>query len=139
MTELFQEFVLRGPSDAKGLIAFIKENAGEYVQKGSPLRVIVTEEEADRLDEQIKFYFGVVVKTIAEQAWVEGRQFDKDVWHELLAKQFLPTRELTLPDGEIILKRSSIARGQISLRRMTKFIREVEAYAGQELGVRFDA
>lgn len=138
MTSLYREFTLRDSADAAAMVSFIKSNAGAFVEKGTPLRVIVTEEEMDRLDEQIKYYFGVVVKTIAEQVWLQGRRFDKDAWHEQLAKQFLPTKELIMPDGEIVLKRSSIARGQISLKRMTKFIQEVEAYAASEHGVRFE-
>lgn len=138
VNSLYREFTLRSPADAGAMVNFIKSNAAAFVDKGTPLRVIVTEEEMDRLDEQIKYYFGVVVKAIAEQVWVAGRQFDKDVWHEQLAKQFLPTKELVMPDGEIVLKRSSIARGQISLKRMGKYLQEVEAYAATEHGVRFE-
>lgn len=138
MDSLYREFTLRDTADAVAMVAFIKSNAGAFVEKGTPLRVIVTEEEMDRLDEQIKYYFGVVVKAIAEQVWLQGRRFSKDEWHEHLAKQFLPTKELVMPDGEIVLKRSSIARGQISLKRMTKFIQEVEAHAATEYGVEFE-
>jgi hypothetical protein len=136
---LYREFVISTPSVASILWRFLKLNASVFASKGTPLRVIVTEEEMDRLDEQIAYYFGVTVKTIAEQVWINGRQFDKDAWHEELAKKFLPTRELLLPDGEIILKRSSIARGKISLKKMTAYIQEVEAYAASELGVEFAA
>lgn len=135
---LYREFTLRDGGVWSSLVAFVKSNAKAFADKGTPLRVIVTEEEIDRLDEQIRYYFGVIVKSIAEQAWIEGRRFDKDAWHEELAKMFLPTREITTPSGEIILKRSSVARGHISLKRMTKYIKEVEAYAASELGVIFE-
>lgn len=135
---LYREFVLSTPSIGSILVNFLKSNAAAFVEKGTPLRVIVTEEEMDRLDEQIAYYFGVVIKTIAEQVWLNGRQFDKDEWHEELAKKFLPTRELNTPSGEIILKRSSIARGKISLKKMTAYIQEAESYAASELGVVFD-
>lgn len=135
---LYREFVISTPAVASILVNFLKSNAGVFADKGTPLRVIVTEEEMDRLDEQIAYYFGVTIKTIAEQVWISGRQFDKDAWHEELAKKFLPTKELLLPDGEIILKRSSIARGKISLKKMTTYIQEVEVYAATELGVVFD-
>ncbi|MFM0630748.1 recombinase [Paraburkholderia xenovorans] len=135
---LYREFTLRDGGVWSSLVAFVKSNAPAFADKGTPLRVIITEEETDRLDEQIRYYFGVVVKTIAEQAWIEGRQFSKEAWHEELAKMFLPTREITTPSGELVLKRSSIARGQISLKRMTKFTKDVEAYASTDLGVVFE-
>lgn len=135
---LYREFILRDGGVWSALVAFVKSNAAAFVERGTPLRVIITEEEMDRLDVQINFYFGVVVKTISEQAWIQGSQFSKDAWHQELAKMFLPTKEIITPSGEIILKRSSVARGQISLKKMTKFIKEVEAYAATELGVCFE-
>lgn len=65
VNSLYREFTLRSPADAGAMVNFIKSNAAAFVDKGTPLRVIVTEEEMDRLDEQIKYYFGVVVKAIA--------------------------------------------------------------------------
>lgn len=135
---LYREFVLDGPSVAKILWNFLKSNCKAFSDRGTPLRVIVTEEEMDRLDVQIAYYFGPCMKQICEQAWVEGRQYSKEVWHEHFAKQFLPAKELVLPDGEIVLKRGSIARGKISFKAMTKFLLEVESCAASELGVIFE-
>jgi hypothetical protein len=135
---IHQEFVLWDGGVWSKLVEFVKATAPTLADKGTPLRVIVTEEELDRLDVQIRYYFGVTVKTIAEQAWINGHQFDKDAWHEELAKMFLPTREIVTPSGEIVLKRSSVARGHISVKRMAKFTQEVEAYATSELGVVFE-
>ena len=132
---LYREFTLDTAAAASVLVHFLKSNAAAFAELGTPLRVIVTEEEMDRLDEQIKYYFGPLMKQITEQAWVAGRQYSKEVWHEHFAKLFLPATELVLPDGEIVVKRGSIARGKISLRGMTAFLKEVEAYAGAELGV----
>jgi hypothetical protein len=138
MTTLYREFRLNSANEAGAMLAFVRSNAKPFAEKGTPLRVIVTEEEHDRVDEQIAYYFGVVVKTIAEQAWIGGRQYSKDEWHEELAKRFLPSKELTLPSGEIVIKRGSVARGHISFKKMTKFIQEVEAFAASELGVIFE-
>lgn len=137
MDLLHREFVLSGPGVWPTLTRLVKENAAAFAKKGTPLRVIVTEEEVDRLDTQIAYYFGVVVRNIAEQVWIGGKQFSKDAWHEELAARFLPTRELVTPSGEIVLKRSSVARGQISVKRMTQYVQEVEAWAASEYGVRF--
>ena len=134
-TSLYREFTLDTSASAAVLVNFLKSNASAFAERGTPLRVIVTEEEMDRLDEQIKYYFGPLMKQITEQAWVAGRQYSKEVWHEHFAKLFLPATELALPDGEIVIKRGSIARGKISLKKMTTYLVEVEAYAGAELGV----
>lgn len=135
---LYREFVVSGPDIAQGLWRFIKANAKAYCERKTPLRVIVTEDEQDRLDTQIAFYFGVIIKGLAEHAWVDGKQFSKEAWHEYLAQQFLPTKEVVLPSGEIIQRRQSIARGHIGVKAMTAYITQVQAYAATEFGIEFD-
>jgi hypothetical protein len=136
---LYREFLLTDENPVRLLWAFLKANARPCAESKRPLRVIVTEEDHDRLDEQIAYYFGVVVKAISEQAWVEGRRYSKKVWHEELARRFLPGEEIILPGGEVVVKRASIARGHIGVRAMAKFINEVQAYAAAELGVEIPA
>lgn len=136
--ELFREFTLTTPEVGASMVNFVKQNAKAFADKGTPLRVIVTAEEMDRLDVQIAYYFGPLMKQVTEQAWVDARQYSKEVWHEHFAKLFLPATELQLPDGEIVIKRGSIARGKIGIKAMAKFTLEVEVYASQELGVIFD-
>jgi hypothetical protein len=136
---LYREFLLTGENPVKALWAFVKANARACADKQRPLRVVITDDELDRLDEQIRFYFGVVIKTISEQAWVDGSQYSKEVWHEEFARKFLPGEEIVLPGGEVIIKRASIARGHIGVRAMAKFTTEVQAYAAAELGVEIPA
>jgi len=140
MTEaLYREFVLTGPGPAREMMALLRTQAGPSAGAGRPLRVIVTEEEADRLEEQIRFYFGVVLRAVSEQAWVAGRRWPKEVWHEEFARRFLPGKEVVLPSGEVVIKRASIARGHIGVRAMAKFTQEVMAHAAAELGVEIPA
>lgn len=135
---IYREFTLSAPAVWTAVTAFVKANAAAMVSKGKALRIIVTEDDADRLDEQIAYYFGVVIKTISEQAWVDGRQFSKDAWHEQLARDFLPPIEIQLPDGEIVIRRQSIARGKIGVKAMAKFTQDVTVFAASELGVVFE-
>lgn len=133
--QLHREFLLTGEAPAAAMWQFVKSNARPFAERGQPLRVIVTDEEEDRLEQQIRYYFGVVMKAVAENVWVEGRQFSKEVWHEHFARKFLPPTELVMPDGEVVIVRASIARGKIGVRAMAKFIEEVLAEAATEYGV----
>lgn len=136
MTAIYREFVLRNPSGANALTAFLKMNAGAAVERGKPLRVIVTEDEKKRTDAMNRRYWGVVLKQISEQAWVSGRQFDKDVWHEHYARKHGVCDEMVLPDGEIILRRKSTT--QMTVSEFSEYMQRVEADASCELGVMFD-
>jgi hypothetical protein len=134
---LFREFTLKEAADGIVLVSFLRSNAKPFADNGTPLHVIVTNEELDRLDVQIAYYFGVTIKAIAEQVWVSGRKYSKESWHELFARQFLPEAEIDLPGGGTTLKRQSIARGKIGMKAMAKFTMEVEAHCASEFGVEF--
>lgn len=135
------EFVLTGERAWVSLREFIKAHAPQCAKENRPLRVIVVDEEADRLDEQISAYFWIVGH-VADQVWMgknPRRQFSKEVWHEYFCQRYLDPKEIELPTGQTVLKRASIARGKIGVRAMAKFKQQVEAEAVQELGVQLPA
>lgn len=133
---LYREFTLKNGSVWSTLVAFVRANAPAFASKGEPLRVIVTAEERQRNQQQNRFYWGAVLKQIAEQAWVEGRQFDKDAWHEYFARKYGVCDELVLPDGEIITRRKSTT--QMSVGEFSTYLNQIQAYAAGELGVEFE-
>ena len=99
-------------------------------------------------DQQRRRMFGYVVGEIAAQAWLQGKQYSQEVWHEYLKAKFLPesfkagiTREgyvkyLEMPDGSMKMVGSTT---QLTTLGHTNYVTECEAFAAQELGVRFSA
>lgn len=136
MTVLYREFVLRNRDALLMLLAFIKANAKACVERGEPIRVIVTTDERKRNAEQNRFLWGVVYRDIAEQAWADGKQYDKDTWHEYFARMFGVCDEIVLPDGEIITRRKSTT--QMTVGEFAEFLTKIQAYAANHLGVSFD-
>lgn len=134
---LYREFTLRNGGVWSALVAFVKANAPTFADKGEPLRVIVTAEERQRNAQQNRFYFGAVLKQISEQAWVDGKQFNKDTWHEYFARAYGVLEEMTLPDGEIINRRKSTTL--MTVGEFTEYLNQIQAYAAGTLGVEFDA
>lgn len=136
MADIYREFSLRAPEAWKALAAFVAANARSCIESGKPLRVIVTAEDRKRNAEQNRFYWGAVLTTIAEQAWVDGRRYDKDVWHEMFARRMGVCDEVVLPDGEIVTRRKSTT--QMTVGEFSEYLNQVQAYAAGELGVEFD-
>lgn len=132
---LYREFTLSNGNVWSALVALVKANAPSFAKNGAPLRVIVTSEEKKRNAEQNNFYWGVVLRDISEQAWVNGRQFDKDTWHEFFARRFGVCEDVTLPDGEIIVRRKSTT--QMSVGEFSEYLNQIQAHAARELGVEF--
>lgn len=134
MTALYREFPLKSPAIWPVFLAFIKANAPSFAEKGQHLRVIVTADEKTRNSQQNRMYWGAILKDISEQAWLNGRQFNKDVWHEFCARKYGVCEEMTLPDGEIILKRKSTT--EMSVGEFSDYMTQVMAF-GASLGVDF--
>lgn len=134
-TALYREFTLRNGGVWSAVVAFIKANAASFADKGEPLRLIITAEERQRNAQQNKFYWGGVLKQIAESAWVDGRRFDKDTWHEYFARKYGVCEDVTLPDGEIIIRRKSTTK--MSIGEFSAYLDAVQSYATGDLGVEF--
>ena len=132
-TVIYKEFPLVNRQVWAAVVAFIKCNAAACIERGTPLRVIITEESKRRNTEQNRRLWGYLYKTIADEAWVGGNQFSKDVWHEFFAREFGVCDEMTLPSGEIITRRKSTT--EMSVKEFAEFMTNIEVYAAQQLGV----
>lgn len=136
MSTIYREFQLTGTAVWRTACTFIAANAKACFERGRPLRLIVTEGDRKRTTEMNRFYWGGVLSQVAEQAWVAGRRYDKDVWHEHFARKFGVCDEVVLPDGEIVTRRKSTT--QMTVREFSEYLQRVQADATQELGVQFD-
>lgn len=106
-----------------------------------------------RTEPQNRRMWGAILRDIARQAWVQGRQFSEDTWHYYIKCEFLPEgdepniTELVkdpanwqkwelMPDGD---RRCIGSTTKLTKRGMVQYQERVEAYATQELGVMFSA
>lgn len=135
MATLYKEFVLNGPAAWQAFKAIVRANAKAFNDNGNPLRVILTSSDRKRSSEANAYYWGFLLEQIADQAWVEGRQYSKDVWHEFFAQTYAEKIEIPLPDGTIHSRRKSTS--EMKVAEFTDYLHNVEAYAATELGVRF--
>jgi len=121
-----------------------------------PLELVLREEpKARRLDQNSAMWAGPL-RDIAEQAWVGGRQFSAEVWHEHFKREYLPEdassdpydqAQLALlvknpqtyrkwdmtPKGDRVLVGSST---QLTERGFSEYMRQIEA-DGANMGVEF--
>ena len=113
---------------------FVDLNWEAFKGGNNPLRVIVTTAEETRRAKQNRYYFGGVIKQIAGQALVRGRQFSQDGWHEHLADMFAPHYEMVTPGGSRSVRKST---SDMTVKEFSDYTEEVTAYAATELGVVF--
>lgn len=129
---LYREFKLTGTGAWYVFVQFVKANAKAFLERGKPLRLIVTDSDKQRSGDQNRRYWALLTE-ISEQAWVNGRKYDKETWHELFARQHLPLEEMILPDGEIIRRR--VTTTKLKVGEFSDYMQKIEAYAASELGI----
>lgn len=116
----------------------------------TPLEVVIREVPKVRKPDANSRMWAGQLKDIAEQAWVEGRQFSAEVWHEFFKREYLPEdndphlAEL-VKDPESWRKWDVDPRGnrvcvgsttRLTIRGFALYLQQVEAY-GAQLGVRY--
>lgn len=130
-----REFDLTNIQRWKACQQFVNMNWEAFKGGNNPLRVIVTTAEEKRRDRQNKYYFGGVIKQIAEQALINGQQYSQDAWHEYYADKFAPHMEISLPNGESRSIRKSTTK--MTVKEFAEYTEQVTAHAASELGVIF--
>ncbi len=119
------------------------------VDAARPLEVVIREEKRKRTLDQSALYWAGPLRDIAEQAWVQGRQYSAEVWHEYFKREFLPDPYCSDCDGSHIKdgfakwamtpKGTNVLIGSttgLTVRGMAAYLERVYAY-GASLGVQF--
>lgn len=145
-----QPFVTRkirlvGEMQREALIALARNLP---IDPQKPLEAVIREEVKARKPDQLALMWAGPLKDIAEQAYVNGRTFSPEVWHEHFKAEYLPEEydpELCKsedyrkwdysPSGRRILVGST---GDLTVKGMSLYIEQVHAF-GAGLGVIFHA
>lgn len=114
--------------------------AKRLLSNGKPVRITVKAFEDDRTLRQNRYYWGCVLKEISEQASIQGQRWTAEAWHELCKRQFLGY-EITKVAVAGRRKKHVIRRlrstTNLKVREMNEYLEKVQAFAADDLGVRF--
>lgn len=145
---IYREFILYEPAIARVMNAFLRDQAGPAADRGTPLRVVVTEKaRLKSRDQEAKYH--AMFGDIARDCTFMGQKWGADDWKRLLVDAFARVMaEAGTPlqhSGRIIP--SLDGKGVVQLGIQTRQFRRSEAsefieflYAwGAENGVRWSA
>jgi NinB protein len=127
MSDLDVSYVLREPIYLERCVSFLRGNWQRLAQEGKPLVCHIFPESSKRSLEQNRYYWRLLTD-IADNAWVFGRQFHKDAWHEEFRMTFLP--KLETPTGYC-----AVSTASLSVKDMAEYISKIEVYACETLGL----
>jgi hypothetical protein len=118
---------------------------GAPIDMANPLEVVIREKQKVRKQSQNDLMWSRELKDISEQAYVNGRTYSAEVWHDFFKREYLPEEydeELTKegyrkwdvdPNGERVLVGSTT---QLTTKGFSIYLEQVTAY-GAGLGVMF--
>lgn len=129
-------------------LAVMQANWEAMAKAGHPMAVRLYEHKDSRTLEQQSLMW-IRLGEVEKQAWVDGRQFADETWHEHFKREFLPdevgpTKSCRkgyrkwshLPSGERVLVGSTT---QLTTFGMAEYMTQLMACGAGTLGVRFSA
>lgn len=125
---MLRTFVLRDEPNARALWQFLKNNWRALAGAGKPLAVTIQEHKAKRSVDQNKRYWAIL-NEIAANAWVSGRQFSAEAWHEFFKAKFIGYEET--PDGRL----HGISTTTLNVAEFGDYMTRIEVYSTDELGI----
>ena len=125
-------YLITSLPEAKACWEFQSKNWSGALAAGHPLYVEIStcEEKKNRI--QLLKPYWVMMRHIEEMAWVEGRTFDGETWHEYFKRRLIGV--LDLPGGGTM----AISTSTLSDKEFIEYAGKVNAIAATELGVTWD-
>lgn len=121
---MLRTFVLRDEIHCRQLYAFLRANWLAMAQAGKPVAVMVSEHKARRSSPQNRLYWAVL-REIAEDVWIDGKQYSDNAWHEHFKRQFIGIEEL--PGGAS----AGISAASLSVPEFTAYLERVMQFAAE--------
>jgi len=128
---MLRVFVLRTDHNARSLWLFLRNNWRALAGDGKPLSVTVQEHKEKRSSDQNRRYWAIL-NEIAAGAWIGGRRYGADAWHEFFKAKMIGLEEI--PDGRSV----GISTTTLSVAEFAEYMTKVEAYAVDEFGIEID-
>jgi len=127
MSQFAQSYVIRDPLILERVLAVIRGNWRAMAQSGHPMTCQLGAESDKRSLDQNRLYWALL-SDISDNAWLDGRQFSRDAWHEHFRALYLP--KIESPSGPYPASTKSLTVAEFS-----RYIEKIEAYATSELGI----
>lgn len=124
------------------LTKFVWPQAKSLLMAGNQLAGEIVLRQESKTEAQRKYYHGVILTTIAEQARPNGVQYAMPVWKEYFRDKYLGKKRKTVTDpmtGKKIRRLVRVSTEDLGIRAYNELIERVTAFAATELGVQFPA
>lgn len=110
------------------LMTTIWHNLGVWLDGNPALDITIRPHNSKRSNEQNKRMWKIY-QTLQSSIWINGKQYDQELWHEQCKRMFIGCNEL--PNGTLV----GISTTTLSTEEMTEYQNKIQAWAAAEYGV----
>lgn len=114
------------------LMTTIYNNLGAWLEATAELEVCIRPYKSKRSIEQNRRLWSIYGK-LADEAWVNGRRYSAETWHEYCKGMFLGFELKAMPDGTEI--KTPISTTTLNTAEMTDYQNRLQAWAAGEFGI----
>ena len=114
------------------LMTTIYSNLGVWLEANAELEVCVRPYNSKRSIEQNRRLWAIYGK-LADEAWVNGRRYSAETWHEYCKGMFLGYELKAMPDGTEV--KTPISTTTLNTAEMTDYQNRLQSWAAGEFGI----
>lgn len=114
------------------LMTTIYNNLGAWLEVNAELEVCIRPYNSKRSIEQNRRLWSIYGK-LADEAWVNGRRYSAETWHEYCKGMFLGYELKAMPDGTEL--KTPISTTTLNTAEMTDYQNRLQAWAAGNFGL----
>lgn len=114
------------------LMTTIYNNLGVWLESNAELEVCIRPYNSKRSIEQNRRLWKIYGE-LADKAWVNGRRYSAETWHEYCKGMFLGYELKAMPDGTEI--KTPISTTTLNTAEMTDYQNRLQSWAAGEFGI----
>nr|DAP79054.1 MAG TPA: protein NinB [Caudoviricetes sp.] len=119
------------PENKKEVMRSIWDNLNGWFENGN-LDITIRPYKAKRSHEQNKRLWAIYGE-LADKAWVNGRRYSAETWHEYCKGYFLGFELKAMPDGSEL--KTPISTTRLNVAEMTEYQNNIQSWAANEFKI----
>lgn len=114
------------------LMTTIYNNLGVWLESNAELEVCIRPYNSKRSIEQNRRLWKIYGE-LADKAWVNGRRYSAETWHEYCKGYFLGFELKAMPDGSEL--KTPISTTRLNVAEMTEYQNNIQSWAANEFKI----
>lgn len=114
------------------LMTTIYNNLGVWLESNAELEVCIRPYNSKRSIEQNRRLWKIYGE-LADKAWVNGRRYSAETWHEYCKGMFLGYELKAMPDGSEL--KTPISTTRLNVAEMTEYQNNIQSWAANEFKI----